>query len=69
MAGSTPSRALAEALGLGDFDRVGGTMCDPGGVDLEALRAVTASNGEDDVVNRWRRLEDAGFVFYFLPNG
>jgi hypothetical protein len=72
MPGSSTSRAFAEHLGIDDAWDFNQHKIDAGRVDLDALRAfIGPLLGPDSLadIERFVRLRDKGFEFFFRPNG
>jgi hypothetical protein len=65
--GSTRSRQLARAMGAEAWD-FNTHAIDPWRVDLEAVRQFLAHEGEAPL-RCFLKLRDAGFAFFFMPNG
>lgn len=65
--GSTRSRELAGCMGAEAWD-FNTHAIDPSRVDVEALRRFLAYEGEHPL-ECFLRLRDAGFEFFFQPNG
>lgn len=68
--GSSRSRQLAECLGIDPWD-FNTHAFNPWSVDLAALRELFAGalHGEAHPVDAFVGLREAGFEFFFLPNG
>jgi hypothetical protein len=73
MPGSSTSHALAEHLGIGDAWDFNQHKIDPARANLDALRAFlgTLDDSADFLrdVERFIRLRDKNFDFFFRPNG
>ncbi len=71
--GSSSSREFAGLLGISDPWDFNQHRIDPSRVELDALKRyfATLQDGEQYVeeLTQFARLRDAGFEFYFLPNG
>jgi hypothetical protein len=62
--GSTESEKLAQCFGVGRWD-LGQHLLDPLRADLETLRRDFDERGTEDFL----ALREAGFRFYYMPNG
>lgn len=59
---------LAAAFGVDAWD-MGSHHLDPHWVDNRALAGVAEESGFEDSISDFLALRDAGFEFYYLPNG
>lgn len=66
--GSTSSRELAAACGIGPWD-FGQHALDPAKIDIDKFGAAAQSLGAYKAVTALRELVAAGFELFFLPNG
>ena len=64
--GSTRSRALAACFGIDPWDFDAHAL-DAGAADVERLRTLFSE--ELELVEKFLALREAGFRFYFRPNG
>jgi hypothetical protein len=62
--GSTESEKLAQCFGVGRWD-LGRHVLDAARVDLATLRRDFDEHGTEDFL----ALREAGFQFYYMPNG
>jgi len=73
MPGSSTSHAFAEQLGIDDAWDFNQHKIEPARVDLDGLRAFLATLHESEEylpdIERFVRLRDKKFDFYFRPNG